>query len=186
MPDAAQTCVWDYLLAHSVNGAIWLHETSLEEVFRSRSHDPYCEKIQTVILETAHWRVQLIPSKCSIRQKLQGSFVSIAYLHLTAGERRQHVSDFLQLGLALVSFPVLFKSWLIRGAQTPSYSPIECEITVTSYCFNDCHVWTWKNLDINVDTSTYYSVPQLRYVRTGLINCKRPALLKALFVNLVF
>lgn len=104
----------------------------------------------------------------------------------TAGERRQHVSNFLQLGLALVSFPVLFKSWLIRGAQTPSSSLVECEITVTSYCFNNCHVWTRKNLDINVDTSMHYAVPRLRYVRTGLINCKHPALLKALFVNLVF
>lgn len=39
---------------------------------------------------------------------------------------------------------------------------------------------------MNVDTSMHYAVPRLRYVRTGLINCKHPALLKALFVNLIF
>lgn len=55
VPDAAaQTCVWDYLLARSVTGAIWLHKTSLEEVFRSRSDDSYCEKIQTVISWRQH------------------------------------------------------------------------------------------------------------------------------------
>lgn len=105
-------------------------QNKVEKKFSDQDHITVTAKnfyinIYGHISETAYWRAPLILSKHSICLQLQGRFVYIAHLNITSVWCRFSIFASawlaLLLGLALVSFLVLFKSWLIRGVQTPSW-----------------------------------------------------------------